>query len=69
MDELGGKGGHNQVLLMTACDSPLVLLTPAAPEGFSGGEGAEWRKNFTRAFSYYVMCLVLVFLFEIGAAQ
>lgn len=37
MAELGRKGRHSHALLMRACDNPLVILTPTAPENHSGG--------------------------------
>lgn len=39
MEELGGKGGHSQVFLMSVCDNASVLLTPAALDYDGKGEG------------------------------
>lgn len=38
MEMLGGKGRHSPALLIRACDSYPVPLTPAAPEEFKGVE-------------------------------
>lgn len=39
MKQLGGKGRHSWALLMRACDSHFVILTPTTPEGYGGGGG------------------------------